>query len=370
MDGAPMAWLALCVVAFAISAAVTACAIRYAKRRQLIDHPGARRSHTQPTPRGGGIGIVVAVLVCACLPGLVIGGADARIAALSMGVAIAIVAAVGWIDDHRGLPARTRFVAHTIAAIVFVAPAAWTLVAFSIEVGQATSATMLVAWIAMAVLVVAIVWSINLHNFMDGIDGILAMQATFVFVALAVLIVVRGHDARAVTLATFAAATLGFLPFNFPRARVFMGDVGSGVLGLLIAIGLTWQFSVRETAPWSGLVLASAFVIDATATLVSRMVRGRRWYHAHREHLYQWLARCGFSHAGVVAFYMGWNLAVAAPVVAWINRTAPTTMTNEPSTDTGADIAVAVYLVGFAVWIIAKRRCLASAKARRRHAAA
>lgn len=370
MDLTRVAWLAMPIVAFAISAATTALAIRYATRRRLIDHPGARRSHTVPTPRGGGVGIVVAVLLCACAPGVALGHVDESATSLAMAVAIAIVAAVGWIDDHRGLAAKTRFVAHTIAAIVFVAPAAWTLVAFSMEIGQATSATMLVAWIAMAALVVAIVWSINLHNFMDGIDGILAMQAIFVFTALAVLIFVRGQDPHALALAIFAAATLGFLPFNFPRARIFMGDVGSGVLGLLIAIGIAWQFSVRETAPWSGLVLASAFVIDASATLVSRIVRGRRWYHAHREHLYQWLARSGFSHAGVVALYTGWNLVVAAPVVAWINRTAPLTMTNEPSTDTGADIAVAVYLVGFAVWILAKRRCLASAKARRRHAAA
>jgi UDP-N-acetylmuramyl pentapeptide phosphotransferase/UDP-N-acetylglucosamine-1-phosphate transferase len=214
------------------------------------------------------------------------------------------------------------------------------------------------------------VWFINLHNFMDGIDGILAAQAIFVFTSMSIICLRAGAALHAGQLAIFAAATAGFLPFNFPRARIFMGDVGSGVLGLLIALAVLWRMAGAQSVLVSGLVLSSAFVIDATATLVSRVVRGRRWYHAHREHLYQWLVRSGFSHAGVVALYMGWNLVVAAPVVAWINRTAPTTMTNDSSTDAGADIAVAVYLVGFAVWILAKRRCLAAARARRQHAAA
>jgi hypothetical protein len=172
----------------------------------------------------------------------------------------------------------------------------------------------------------------------------------------------------------FAAAAAGFLPLNFPRARIFMGDVGSGVLGLLIGIAVLWQMSAPGTALASGLVLCSAFVTDATLTLVSRMARGRRWYSAHREHLYQWLARSGFSHAGVVALYMGWNLVIALPVVAWINRAPgawlPIANANIASREgSGAGAAIAVYALGIVAWVAGKRWCLAL-RARRRHAVA
>src|SRR5699024_8631745 len=119
---------------------------------------------------------------------------------------------------------------------------------------------------------------------MDGIDGLLAAEAIFVLAALAWLCHHVGAP-HAGEVLVFAAAAAGFLPFNFPRARIFMGDVGSGVLGLLIAVAVLWQMSAPDTALSSGLILASAFVVDATATLVSRIVRGRRWYSAHREHL-------------------------------------------------------------------------------------
>ncbi len=154
-----------------------------------------------------------------------------------------------------------------------------------------------------------------------------------------------------------------------------MGDVGSGVLGLLIAVAVLWQMSAPDTALASGIVLCSAFVTDATCTLVWRIARGRRWYSAHREHLYQWLARSGFSHAGVVALYMGWNLVIVLPVVAWINRAPgawmPIANANAQMREgSGLGAAVMVYAVGIVVWIVGKRWCFAGARKRGRHAAA
>ena len=209
---------------------------------------------------------------------------------------------------------------------------------------------------------------------MDGIDAILAAQSIFVFSALAFLCAHAG-EAHAGQIAVFAAATIGFVPFNFPRARIFMGDVGSGVLGLLIAVAVIWQMSTPLTALTSGIILCSAFVTDATCTLLSRMLRGRRWYSAHREHLYQWLARSGFSHAGVVALYMGWNLVIVLPVVAWINRTPdlPMSIANihmDWMPDSGAGPAAGVYLLGIVVWIAGKRYCLHASQRRNVHAAA
>jgi UDP-N-acetylmuramyl pentapeptide phosphotransferase/UDP-N-acetylglucosamine-1-phosphate transferase len=292
-------------------------------------------------------------------------------AAFVLTIAIVIVAAVGWIDDHRGLPARARFAAHSLAAVLFLLPiiAAVALSPDAVEESFQTSASGV--WLSLGVIALAMVWFVNLHNFMDGIDGLLAAQAIFVLGALAFVCRHVGEP-HAGEILVFAAAAAGFLPFNFPRARIFMGDVGSGVLGLLIAVAVLWQMSAPDTAFSSGLVLCSAFVTDATATLVSRMARGRRWYSAHREHLYQWLVRSGFSHAGVVALYMGWNLVIALPVVAWINRAPgawlPIANVNaEVREGSGLGAAVAVYALGIVVWLAGKRWCLGP-RARRRHA--
>ena len=369
-DGWPIAaWIFAIVAAFVVSAVATRFSIAYAHRRRLIDEPGARRSHAEPTPRGGGIGMVIATLVCACVPVALANASPAQTALIA---AIVLVAAVGWIDDHRGLSARWRFLAHCLAAAILLAPVALALT----QITDAFPGIAPFAWAILGAAVLATVWSINLHNFMDGTDGILAVQAIFVFVALAILCARAGSTTHACEIAVFAAATAGFLPFNFPRARIFMGDVGSGVLGLLIAVAVLWQMQVRQIALASGLILCSAFVVDASCTLISRMLRGRRWYSAHREHLYQWLARSGGGHARVVALFLAWNLLIVAPVVAWINRGSNPPMPNaiaplaEWSAPSGAGAAVAVYVFGIAVWFVGKRYCLRRAALRKHHASA
>lgn len=366
------------LAALLISAVVTRIAIGYAHRRRLIDEPGARRSHSAPTPRGGGIGIVIAVLAFGCIPAFFVPDALplTSLASFTLVAALMIVAVVGWIDDHRGLSATWRFSAHCLAAIVFLVPVILPAL-FMPMVDESFSMYVGGIWLLLAFAAVAIVWFVNLHNFMDGIDGILAAQAIFVFAALAILGLRAGWTVHSGQTAIFAATTLGFLPFNFPRARIFMGDVGSGVVGLLIAVAVIWQMAREEIAMASGLILCSAFVTDATCTLLSRMLRGRRWYSAHREHLYQWLARSGRSHAGVVALYMGWNLVIVVPVVCWINRRIDPQMLSStaalpdstPTPEWAA--AAAVYLLGAAVWFLGKRHCLhRPARQRVRHATA
>jgi len=346
-------WRSLPIASFMLSAGMTWLGIRYAHRRNLIDHPGQRRSHSEPTPRGGGIGIVVAALAMlgaemALLP------REALADLLLCACAVALVAAVGWIDDHGGLAARWRLLAHFAAA---------GLVLLALSFQPASIVPAIHGALELAVLGAVwfvLVWSINLHNFMDGTNGILAFQAMFVFAVLGALCAHAGAEADAWHLGALAAAVAGFVPFNFPRARVFMGDVGSGALGLLIGIAVLRLLAVSEIDPASGLIAASAFVIDASCNLASRMVRGRRWYSAHREHLYQWLVRAGLSHAAVVATYMGWNLLIVAPVLWWLNRSAA-------PAGTGVVWAVLLYGTGVALWIFGKRWCQQKVKSRRRH---
>jgi len=273
-----------------------------------------------------------------------------------MVVAILLVAAVGWADDHRGLSARTRLIAHFAAAIVLALP----LLSPTAHIGDA-GIHMAVFFGLCAFVVIACAWSINLHNFMDGINGLLALQAIFVFCAMAWCDREGFGASRTTMLILWAAATAGFVPFNFPRARIFMGDVGSGVLGLLVGAAVIWQATTHASALATGVIACSAFVTDATCTLLSRMLRGRRWYSAHREHLYQWLVRSGLSHAKVVALYMAWNLCIAAPVLYWVNRNGRALDASgvmATSMDVGVAPAVAIYALAVVAWFAGKRWCL------------
>ncbi len=353
------------LVACASSAMLTAWSIRYAHRRALVDHPGRRRSHHVPTPRGGGIGIVATVLAGLLLVVVAGTGTISSLLASAIAVAVAMVGMVGWIDDHRGLAARWRFAAHLLATLLLFAPV---LLSQSSEYFGAIDArnTWPLLVFAAGFACLLLVWAINLHNFMDGIDGLLAIQAIFVFAVSAFAFLLAGRIAAAVGALTCVGATAGFLPFNFPRARIFMGDVGSGVLGLLVGIDILFLLATPRIALATGVIACSAFVTDATCTLLSRMLRGRRWYSAHREHLYQWLVRSGFSHARVVALYMGWNVLIALPAILWINRSVEVEAGVSPRDGIGA--ATLVYVLAVLAWWLGKRWCLQVAM-RRKHAA-
>lgn len=384
--------IALPILAWVISTVVVWLSIRYAHARRLIDQPGQRRSHTSPTPRGGGIGIVIAVLLCFCAPMFFSTQESIRIFGVSVAIALVMVAAVGWIDDHRPLSARVRVVVHFLAALILLGLPLLFMPKAALPAGAFDVTFVPLAACFIAILATLIVWSINLHNFMDGINGLLACQAIFVFVALALACANAGNSAGATQLFALAAATLGFLPFNFPRARIFMGDVGSGALGLLIAIALGLALDIGHPALFTGIIACSGFITDATCTLLSRMLRGRRWYSAHREHLYQWMTRSGMSHIRVVAWYMAWNLCVIAPVLWWINRlpvfthgyinsidnvgAAVLIETSDPAalsplSNPGYIEAAVVYALAIVLWIFGKRWCLHRMKSSQHsHAAA
>lgn len=323
-------WL---LASFSISLLMARGAIGYARRRGMLDLPGQRRSHHVPTPRGGGVGIVVAMLVC--LPGV---GWSLRAAAPSprllgsLCAALALVALAGWWDDHRSLPVLPRLGAQLLAVALF-------------------SITLLggdLSWWWLLLLLAGGAWSINLHNFMDGIDGLLAQQAIFVGVGVTVLAAAAGQPVLALFAACLAVSSLGFWCFNRPRARVFMGDVGSGGVGFLIFAFSAMLWRVNHDLLWPALILSSAFVVDAGLTLLTRMSLGRCWYAAHREHLYQWLVRRGGAHASVDAAYLGWNVLVAAPLawLAWSHSRAALVVT------------IAAYLGATVVWLSLKRRLL------------
>ena len=183
--------------------------------------------------------------------------------------------------------------------------------------------------LTLAAAVLALFWlagCINAWNFMDGSNGLLGSQCLWLGLALAVVFAqaALAGDAAAWPWAgvalVLAAACAGFLPFNAPRAAIFLGDVGSGALGLACGLLLLVALGLGAASPWCLLLLPSALLVDATMTLGWRMLAGRRWYTAHREHLYQWLIRAGLGHAPVALGYLLWNLAVVVPACVAIGR--------------------------------------------------
>jgi Fuc2NAc and GlcNAc transferase len=300
-----LAWL---VGSFVCSCVLTGLVRRSALAKGRLDFPNARSSHTIPTPRGGGLAIVVTALAAAIAlwwqqalaspaAGAIVGGA--------------LVAGVGHLDDVRGMSALPRFCVHIVAA---VAGTAWLLVNPSAPFFPA-----LPQWLSIIVLVIGMAWCINLFNFMDGIDGIAASQSTFMAGAAALLATAASTHAGWSELAVAAAgASSGFLVWNWPPAKIFMGDVGSGFLGFWLAM-LAVGMHVAGIVPiWTSLILGAAFVADASVTLLRRMLRGERWYEAHRSHAYQILARRWQSHLKVVAVLWVLNLVVLLPL-AWLS---------------------------------------------------
>ncbi|HRN59825.1 MAG TPA: hypothetical protein PLI44_06270 [Chiayiivirga sp.] len=299
--------LLLVIGCLVTSAAFTVLALRYARWHQLLDLPGQRRSHSAPTPRGGGIAIVLTLLLGMTL----LDWPQPRVP-LALGVALLSVALVGWIDDHRPLSARVRIVVHALAALVLVG--VW------LPLAGAADTALVLPFAALAVF--WLVGCINAWNFIDGSNGLLASQCLWLGLALAwVLAGVEGEAAllarplAGVSLA-LAGACAGVLPFNAPRAAIFLGDVGSGALGLACGALLLAALVLAPGRAACLLILPSAILVDAGLTLAWRVYTGRRWYTAHREHLYQWLVRSGCSHAAVALGYLAWNLFVVLPACA------------------------------------------------------
>jgi Fuc2NAc and GlcNAc transferase len=292
------AWFA--VTAGILSIALTGIVRRYAASRRILDIPNSRSSHDVPTPRGGGLAIVLSF--SATLAVLAVGGEIDRNSAAILLICGGIVGVVGLLDDKYQLPARVRFAAQLLAACLFVALA------------DGLSAPMIASfsqhqWIGGLTLVVLLIWATNLFNFMDGLDGIAASEAAFVAGAGGWLNFVQ-DGSSGVTTAMFCLCTisLGFLVWNWPPAKIFLGDVGSGFLGLMLAMLGLLASSSASTPVQVWVILGGAFVVDATVTLMRRMVRGDRWLEGHRLHAYQHLARRWNGHLPVTLLFTAINL--------------------------------------------------------------
>lgn len=285
-----MIWI-IAISAFVISAWLTWRFTKPSSYFYIIDHPNQRSLHIKPTPRSGGVAIVTAIVVCSifyltwfkAMPDFI----------LWAGAALVLVAVVSFFDDRRHIRVAYRLAAHVLGAI-------------SLLVGGMSLPMMIDSnWIFAPILGVLmsllfIVWLINLYNFMDGMDGLAAGMASIGFGTLALFGWLAGKDMYATLGIVIAAASAGFLCFNFPPARIFMGDVGSSALGLLAALFSLWGVSDGIFPLWAPLLIFSPFIMDASVTLLLRLWRREPVWLAHKSHFYQQLVEAGWGHRKTV----------------------------------------------------------------------
>lgn len=357
-----MSWLWLpVVVAFLTGLVGTAWLRRYALRRALIDVPNDRSSHTTPTPRGGGLSIALVIL--AAIFALGVSERLSGAVFLALLPAALVVAVIGWLEDHRPMPVILRGMGYLIAAVWFVwfvggmgeislgsvkivsgsefsiSPHSWlearTGSNLSPQGGkevnegefvngphpdplQGGEGIFVVPWILIAVLLVlGIAWLTNLYNFMDGTDGLAGLQAVLAGGGGGYLLWLQGTESLALLAWMTAAASLGFLIWNWHPARIFMGDVGSCLLGFMFGCLAVLGEEAGAVPALVWVILLGFFFWDATLTLLMRIGRGERWYHAHRSHAYQRLVQLGLSHGQLAWLFLAVNIAGLWPLAWW-----------------------------------------------------
>jgi Fuc2NAc and GlcNAc transferase len=277
-----------------------------------MDIPNERSLHDTPTPRGGGIAFVATSLVGFLL--LLFNNALNESDLFALCCAGVIVAIAGHLDDRQKISGATvRLVLHVISAIILIVgvriPSELALFDRTVNTGVVGS----------TLGVVYLVWLLNLFNFMDGTDGIAASEAIFVLLVGAFLnfhvLADTNHSAAAVIL---AASTFGFIVYNWSPAKIFMGDVGSGYLGIVVG-GLSLIAANQDPELlWVWIILLAVFVSDATTTLIRRLLRKQKPHVAHRSHAYQHLAIRLNSHAKVALLVLAVNIVWLSPIAFFV----------------------------------------------------
>lgn len=297
------------IIPLVLSAWLTARFCDPASKFHILDHPNERSLHSTPTPRSGGIAVVTGIVFTMAW--------NAWRYALPPEIlwllgSLSLVAVISFMDDRAQVGIVYRFGIHVVAAVLLMLA------------GLALESTPLPGppwpWTVgtgLTVSVLFVVWMINLYNFMDGMDGFAGGMAVIGFSTFATLGWFSGHTAFMLASLITASASTGFLLFNFPPARIFMGDVGSSSLGLLAAALSLWGARDGVFPFWVALLVFSPFIVDATVTLVRRLLKGEKVWQAHRTHYYQRLVQMGWGHRKTVLWEYALMLATAGSAL-WV----------------------------------------------------
>lgn len=298
-------WSGLVALLAAICTALATAPLRqWLIARKVLDWPDQRRSHDHPTPRGGGLAMACGLL-------LALGAAVVwQGVPLFPLLFLAVLSFLGWLDDLYQVPIRLRLLVMFGCALSLV----WGLGPITAidglgQIGQFT-------WLWSALGLIAVIWLINLHNFMDGSDGLAALQGLWSAAVLGALLCAGQACGLGLVGVAVAGACLGFLLWNLPPARIFMGDSGSLMLGGAIGLLAYAGAATGLVSIWLSLIVCALFVVDATATLLRRGLLEGQWYTPHRVHAYQKLMRVGWSHGQVLLLYAALNVLLVGPALA------------------------------------------------------
>ena len=292
-------WVVVAIFTGVISFYSCIKAMTWAEKSNMIAQPGERQSHEVATPTGGGLGLIFSIVVTALL--LQLAFPLPVFWWQNMLPGILLLAIVGWRDDKIPVSSLLRLLIQLTVSV-------W-LLGFGWLQFSSTNLALFVGAI------VAMVWFINLYNFMDGSNGMAGFQGVFAGMMLAFIFQFGGQFEMALIALLVAAACAGFLPLNFPRARVFMGDVASVPLGFIFASLAVYGMRTGILSLPVSILIMSVFVVDATLTLLARVFRGERWYTAHAQHVYQRLIAQGWSHRQVLVLYQAINVILVLPAI-------------------------------------------------------
>ncbi|MEE8379351.1 MAG: glycosyltransferase family 4 protein [Gammaproteobacteria bacterium] len=296
------------VVCFVFSISVTGILQTYALKHSLIDVPNERSSHSLPTPRGGGLSIVIPVLLSIAV--LFFTAQLETNITLALGAGCFFVASVGWIDDHRHIPANWRALLYGITAVSAVY-----FLAVS-DSYRSVYQNIPFAIVSSVLIVIWIVWMTNLYNFMDGTDALAAIQTICAGISIGVIFWLEGQYGLATVCFVISASSCGFLFWNWPPAKIFMGDVGSCSLGFCFGV-LAVIGEIQGSVPFAVFfILLSIFICDTTFTLLMRIFANEKWYQAHKSHAYQRLVQLGMSHKKLAIIVLFVNVLILWPL-AW-----------------------------------------------------
>lgn len=289
-----------------LSILLTASIRKYALHKNIVDVPNHRSSHMNTTPRGGGLSFVI--LFLSMIPILYQMGYFSLVTAIGIGLPALLIASVGMYDDYSHIPAKMRLSVHFCASMIALfflgGLSSFSIFSWLIPTG----------FLANGLAVIYLVWLINLYNFMDGIDGLAGMQAVSVCLSAACLYWLVGQPDHMILPLTLAATVSGFLYWNFPPAKIFMGDVGSGFLGFIVGLLSILAMKTDECLFWSWCILLGVFIVDATVTLLQRLFSGEKVYEAHCTHAYQHASRFYNSHLRVTIIILAINVIWLFPM--------------------------------------------------------
>jgi Fuc2NAc and GlcNAc transferase len=292
-------WIAVSLFSGVLSYFSCIKALALAEKSGMIAQPGKRQSHEVATPTGGGLGLIFSIIVTSLCLQPVLPLPDFWWQNMLPG--ILLLAIVGWRDDKFPVSSLVRL-------LVQLAVSLWLL-------GFGWSQFSMTGLALFTSIIVAMLWLMNLYNFMDGSNGMAGFQGVFAGLILAVLFQIDGRYEMALIALAVAAACGGFLPLNFPRARVFMGDVASVPLGFIFASLAVYGIQAGSFSLPVFVLIMSVFLVDATLTLLTRVLCGERWYTAHAQHVYQRLIAQGWSHSRVLMVYQAINVMLVLPAI-------------------------------------------------------